>query len=542
MNPPKKSAPSPKEALLIRKQTILRSAEKLLIRKQYDTAALPLFQWAWLKRKLVNIGRFYRKKWLGTPKETVAFAITTKPFSPAPTPAIADTPLPDPTIQMREGPPEVDTLNVSEEALPASPALNSVVEISEPPPLTPAEIEKELGATEKKIRLTKAQYYRLQSILLDPPFFCGKALSLRIYLYFVEIIARLNPDLRRYQAASFLGQGSSDVHSFNQSLRHFYLAIRQPSSWKRYILPILKQCWLDFIYSRLVTARRTRLGVLHQRKPRPMRLEKFPVVTLPDRDLPTISIVTPSYGQAHFIERTLRSVLEQSYPSLEYHVQDGGSQDGTVDVLKRYESRLKSWESVPDKGQSDAIIKGFMHTSGEIMAWLNSDDIIMPGVLRWVGEYFVRNPDVDVVYGHRVLIDNEDREVGRWFLPEHNNEVLRWADYIPQETLFWRRRAWEKVGGLDPEFHFALDWDLLLRFQNEGLIIRRLPYFMGCFRVHAEQKTSALINSRGQKEMNILRRREIGGEVTQREVDENIRPFLFKSGLSALLWNVGIRS
>src|SRR6185436_555558 len=137
---------------------------------------------------------------------------------------------------------------------------------------------------------------------------------------------------------------------------------------------------------------------------------------------PRISIVTPSFRQAHFIERTIRSVLEQGYPNLEYHVQDGGSTDGTVPILERYAPRLSSWASERDSGQSQAINRAFAKTSGDIMAWINSDDVLFPGALAYVADFFNRNPDVDVVYGHRVLIDEEDREIGRWILPPHEDQ------------------------------------------------------------------------------------------------------------------------
>ena len=102
------------------------------------------------------------------------------------------------------------------------------------------------------------------------------------------------------------------------------------------------------------------------------------------------------------------------------------------------------------------------------MAWINSDDFYLPGALAFVADYFAWHPDVDVLYGHRVLVDEQSREIGRWFLPKHDPEVLRLNDFVPQETLFWRRRIWDRVGGIDPSYKFALDWDLLLRFQAAG--------------------------------------------------------------------------
>ena len=124
-----------------------------------------------------------------------------------------------------------------------------------------------------------------------------------------------------------------------------------------------------------------------------------------------------------------------------------------------------------------------------------------------MADYFKTHPTVDAVYGHRILINEFDQEIGRWVMPKHNPRVLAWADYVPQETLFWRRSLWEKVGGIDESFQFALDWDLLLRFQNAGASIVRLPRFLGAFRVHTQQKTAATIASTGLAEMTRLRKR-----------------------------------
>ena len=123
-------------------------------------------------------------------------------------------------------------------------------------------------------------------------------------------------------------------------------------------------------------------------------------------------------------------------------------------------------------------------------------------------EYFAQHPEVDVVYGHRVCIDLNDQEIGRWIMPPHNEQVLTWADYVPQETMFWRREIWERSGGyLDESFQFALDWDLLLRFQDSGAKIVRLPRFLGAFRIHPAQKTAAWYHDVGLKEMDRLRQR-----------------------------------
>lgn len=282
-----------------------------------------------------------------------------------------------------------------------------------------------------------------------------------------------------------------------------------------------------------------RLGNLNQHAPRPLRLPEHYASAVPPAAAPRFSIVTPSFGQAQFIERTIQSVLGQSYPNLEYRVQDGGSKDGTVGILERYASRLAGWESRPDSGQSEAINRAFAATTGEIMAWINSDDLLLPGALACVADYFVRHPEVDVVYGHRILIDENDDEIGRWMMPAHDDEVLSWADYVPQETLFWRRRIWDKAGGrVDESFRFAMDWDLLVRFRDAGARFARLPRFLGGFRIHPHQKTSAAISDIGFKEMDRIRSRALGRVPRPLEIRKAVLPYLLKHAAVDLGWRI----
>lgn len=276
-----------------------------------------------------------------------------------------------------------------------------------------------------------------------------------------------------------------------------------------------------------------KLGRLSQHSPVPLRAPSD--FRSARNKLPAITIVTPSYGQAEFIERTIESVLNQNYPNLEYIVQDGGSADGTVDILNKYAHRLTRWESVKDNGQAHAVNLGFRNTDGEIMAWLNSDDVLLPGALHRVGEFFAKHPDVDVVYGNRIVIDPADMEIGRWVLPGHDGKVLQWADFVPQETLFWRRRIWEKVGGVDESFKFALDWDLLLRFQVAGAKFAHFPEFLGAFRVHDAQKTMAWMANEGQCEMSLLRERVHGRPIHPMEVRKNVVSYILRH-LWADIW------
>jgi glycosyltransferase involved in cell wall biosynthesis len=268
-----------------------------------------------------------------------------------------------------------------------------------------------------------------------------------------------------------------------------------------------------------------RLGVLRQHDPRPLKLDTIPNLLPPGppESWPLISMVTPSYQQADFLERTMQSILGQNYPRLDYHVWDGGSKDGSVDIIQRHADKLASWGSEKDTGPASAINKGFLRSKGEIMAWLNSDDLLTPGTLHYVANYFATHPEVDAIYGHRLIVNERDWQVGRWVLPPHNGEMLLWGDYIPQETLFWRRSLWEKSGGhLDESFKFAFDWDLLLRFQRAGARIQRLPWFLGCFRVHELQKSSAEITTTGFAEMARLRTRELGTSFTEERLGRHV--------------------
>ena len=249
-----------------------------------------------------------------------------------------------------------------------------------------------------------------------------------------------------------------------------------------------------------------------------------------NNEAPTITIVTPSYGQAEFIGRTIDSVLDQDYPNLSYWVQDGGSSDGTVEILKKYSEKLTGWQSIPDNGQTHALNLAIDQIGeSDIMAYLNSDDLYVPGAFAKVVDYFEKNPEVDVIYGNRLMVDENDLCIGSWVLHGHNSAVLSYADYVPQETMFWRRRIWDKIGGrFDESYRFAMDWDLILRFRAAGAIFLHVPEFLGAFRIHSAQKTQAIINEVGEQEMWRLRERELGFKPSDADIYSNILPFLVR--------------
>ena len=316
---------------------------------------------------------------------------------------------------------------------------------------------------------------------------------------------------------------------------------------------IRDRLWQPFdtwLFRQVVERHWMQIGVLRHYDPRPLRWDERLAAVAPRTNaaaLPRIAVVTPSYNQDRFIERTLRSVLDQRYPKLAYVVQDGASKDGSVAIVDRYRDQLVHFESVRDKGQADAIHRGFTHVAAhlgpdDLMAWLNSDDLLAPGSLAFVADYFATHPEVDVIYGHRIIIDDDDRDVGRWIMPRHNPATLEWIDYVPQETMFWRKRAWDLAGGIDPTFQFALDWDLLARFQQAGCRMVRVPYFLGAFRVHPEQKTSQAIHTTGADEMRRIRTRFHGERQDDfATIHRHARHARFWGAVTARLLEVGIR-
>lgn len=334
---------------------------------------------------------------------------------------------------------------------------------------------------------------------------------------------------------------NDQIHAELHQVQEVLLQLQQQLYKLDIAVKATKLRWaIDILISLLFL--KPKIGKLHLYPPRPFtqhpkRYKKIDTL----ENYPTISIVTPSYNQGAFLERTLTSVISQNYPALEYIIQDGGSTDNTVQILETYKQALKHCESIKDKGQSHALNLGFRHATGDIMAYLNSDDILMGGALHYVAKYFNDHPEVDVVYSHRVIINEFDQEVGRWILPAHDNHALTWASFVPQETLFWRRSIWEKIGGqIDESFHFAMDWDLLLRFKEANAKFVRLPRFLGAFRVHSAQKTSMEINDKGSKEMARLRFRCHGMHITQSEIYRNFRSYQIKHAIYQRLYNAKI--
>jgi glycosyltransferase involved in cell wall biosynthesis len=230
-------------------------------------------------------------------------------------------------------------------------------------------------------------------------------------------------------------------------------------------------------------------------------------------ELPKISVVTPSFNQAKYLEATMKSVLDHGYPKLEYIVIDGGSSDGSVEIIEKYAEELAYWVSEPDRGQTHALIKGFERASGEIMAWLCSDDLYEPYTLREVAQIFVRKPHWQVVYGDALWIDAVSHPIR--FQKEIGFNRFVWMyryNYIPQPSTFWRRGIYERVGGLHERWDLTLDADLWIRFA-EHTELHHVPRMWSRMRRYPEQKNMRL-RSKSDEERALIRSRYLPDEPT----------------------------
>jgi len=211
-----------------------------------------------------------------------------------------------------------------------------------------------------------------------------------------------------------------------------------------------------------------------------------------DSELPLVSIVTPSFNQAPYLEETIRSVLEQDYPRIEYIIIDGGSADGSVSIIKKYARQISWWVSEVDKGQTDAINKGFGHAKGQYMAWLNSDDTYQPGAVSAAVKYLQENPEIGMVYADCNFIDEDSRVIGKFGAAQTDYKRLRRGyAHIPQQTMFFHAELWHALGPLDPSFYFAMDYDLWVRIASRTQIKYLPGQTWANFRIHTSGKTIA---------------------------------------------------
>ena len=211
-----------------------------------------------------------------------------------------------------------------------------------------------------------------------------------------------------------------------------------------------------------------------------------------------ISLITPCFNAARFIAETIESVLAQDVPGLEYIILDGGSSDGTADIIRGYESKLAWWVSEPDKGQTSAINRGLARATGDVLGFLNADDVLVPGALRAVLDSLARQPDADIAVGEVEWIDAAGRSLGT-----HAGDIANLGDALDiyrvwwgrrqwvQPEVFFRRSLWERVGPFDERYHLAFDFDYWVRCFRAGARVTRVPAPLVRFRLHDAQKSTA---------------------------------------------------
>jgi glycosyltransferase involved in cell wall biosynthesis len=231
-----------------------------------------------------------------------------------------------------------------------------------------------------------------------------------------------------------------------------------------------------------------------------------------------VSIITPSFNQAAYLEQTMQSVLEQDYPRIEYLVVDGASTDNSVDIIRKYENKLAWWVSEKDRGQADAINKGFARATGEIIAWLNSDDYYLAGTVSAAVKIFAAHPEVVLVYGNMLAVDEHGKTFNTLNYKQLTLEDLLCFQIIGQPAVFMRRSALQTAGGLDPTFHFLLDHHLWIRLAQQGKILH-VDQTWSAARYHAEAKNRAKAAEFGREAFRIL---------DAAAQDENLAPILAK--------------
>jgi glycosyltransferase involved in cell wall biosynthesis len=251
---------------------------------------------------------------------------------------------------------------------------------------------------------------------------------------------------------------------------------------------------------------------------------------------PKVSIITPSFNQGRFLEASIRSVLAQTYPNIEYILVDGDSKDESVEIIKKYEQHFAWWVSEKDKGHADALNKGFAHASGEILAWLNSDDVYYPQAVAEAVALLQQHPEVGMVYGDADLIDNSGATIGQFAAHQTDyRRMLRGSVHIPQATTFFRADTWKQVGPLDLSLFFSFDYDLWVRISKVSQLLY-VPRRWAQFRIHGDGKT--IVNDdRCYPDMLRVLEREGGGWLSWLRLRMIARKLLY----SWLPWKLRLR-
>ncbi|MCH8330452.1 MAG: glycosyltransferase, partial [Bacteroidetes bacterium] len=220
--------------------------------------------------------------------------------------------------------------------------------------------------------------------------------------------------------------------------------------------------------------------------------------------------VTPTYNQAHFLEQTILSVIGQEYPNLEYIIINGDSTDGTEEIIKKYQDRISHWETLPNAGQSAAINAGFDHSTGDIINWLNSDDLLMPGALLHVG----KNMDIykeEFLCGNCLhWVEGGGNAWGSDLVSAMQKRDIHYSNFLIQPSTWWTRKAYEKVGRIDDNLVYTMDWDYWIRAADLGIEFRPTSEYLSMYRFHKDQKTTGSSGDKRIKELQEIVSKSVG--------------------------------
>jgi len=223
-------------------------------------------------------------------------------------------------------------------------------------------------------------------------------------------------------------------------------------------------------------------------------------------DLPRITIVMPSLNQSKFIEEAILSILEQNYPRLEFMILDGGSTDGSQEIIKRYSDHLAFWQSRGDAGQTDALIQGFSHATGELMGWLNSDDILLPGALNHIARAYISHPEGNIFGGNTLVIDELGDVLRCRRPPSETSRLAKYGWSVVPPASFFTHKVYENVGGLHRDLHYIMDADLFLRMIHNNARFQEVNAWISGFRLQSLSKTVTK-GSNFEKEFESIRER-----------------------------------
>jgi glycosyltransferase involved in cell wall biosynthesis len=236
---------------------------------------------------------------------------------------------------------------------------------------------------------------------------------------------------------------------------------------------------------------------------------------------PLLSVITPSFNQAQYLETTIRSVIEQEYPAIEYIVIDGGSTDGSVDIIQRYASRIAHWQSKPDKGQAHAINQGLQRARGKFVAWINSDDVYLPRAFSEAVDALIENPEAGMVYGDGIMVGSELELLDKHYYPQLDLVDLLAFEVLLQPAVFMRKRVLDEIGYLDSSYDLILDHELWVRIASY-YPIKHIPSFWALERTHPQAKTIALAEQFVDEAERLIRTIE-GSDHTHKIVAANRR-------------------